>query len=170
MREKWFRPLPVEWPALALCPHTVRRTGATVFSAIRDGNLGSTWFLFTLISHDANEPAHPIVTAASAQVGTADCRPVVPCRVALSVEVALLGGAEKHRDLVGPAAGGVRIKKAAAGIHTPSDLALDLKMVISQIIRYAVERNELQPLRVPREGRRAVLGLLRIDEFLHAHR
>ena len=60
----------------------------------------------------------------------ADCRPAVPCRVAMSVEVALLGGAEKHRDLVGPAAGGVRIIKIAAGIRTPSDLDTDLKSVV----------------------------------------
>ena len=100
----------------------------------------------------------------------ADCRPVVPCRVALSVEVALLGGAEKHRDLVGPAAGGVRIIKAAAVISTPSDLDPDLKTVVTQIIRYAVERNEFQFLRLPREGDRAVLGLLRREDGLHAHR
>ena len=172
MREKCLRPLPVEWPALALCPHTVRRTDATFFSAIRDGNLGSVRFrtVWILIGHDATEPAHPFVTASDDQVGMADCRPVVPCRVALSVEVALLGGAEKHRDLVGPAAGGVRIIKAAAVISTPSDSDTDLKNVISHLIRYAVERNEFQALRVPREGRRAVLGLLQRDGGLHAHR
>ena len=170
MCEKWLRPLPVEWPALALCPRSFRRTGIAVFSAIRDGNLGSIRFRFTRISHDAAEPADPAVTASEVQVGMADCRPVVPCRGAMSVEVALPGGAEKHRDLVGPVAGGVRIIKVAAVIITPSDLDTDLKKVLTQIIRYAVERNEFQVLRLPREGDRAVLGLLRREDGLHAHR
>ena len=100
----------------------------------------------------------------------ADCGPVVPCRVAISVEVAVLGGAKKHRDLVGPVAGGVRIIKAAAVISTPSDPDTNLKKVLTQIIRYAVERNEFQVLRLPREDHRAVLGLLRREDGLHAHR
>ena len=164
----------MEWLAVALCPRSFKRTGAIVFSAIRHGDLGSVRspipFNCPLIGLDAAEPAHPIVTAASAQVGMADCRPVVPCRVAISVEVALLRGADNPPHLVGPVAGEFRIMKLAAVISMPSDLDVDHKNVASEMIGYTVERNELQVLRLPREDHRAVLGLLQRDGGLHAHR
>jgi hypothetical protein len=105
-------------------------------------------------------------------VGTANrsSRLVRPCRVARGVEVALLRGAENPPHLVGPVAGGFRIMKTAAVMSTPSDPDSDHKKVFAEIIGYTVERNEFQVLRMPREGRRAVLGLLQRDGGLHAHR
>ena len=105
-------------------------------------------------------------------MATRSSRLVRPCRVALSVEVALVRGAENPPHLVGPVAGEFRIMKTAAEMSTPSDLDADHKKVFArpEIIGYTVERNEFQVLRMPREGRRAVLGLLQRDDGLHAHR
>lgn len=176
MRVKCRRPLRVEWLAVALCPRSIKRTGILVFSAIRDGNLGSVRFSATLqarlIGHDAAELAQPAVNAIDGEVGmaTRNSRLVRPCRVARSVEVALLSGADNPPHLVGPVAGEFRIMKMAAVIRTPSDLDADHKNVVSEIIGYTVERNEFQVLRMPREDHRAVLGLLQRDGGLHAHR
>ena len=176
MRVKCRRPLRVEWSAVALCPRSIKRTGILVFSAIRDGNLGSVRFSATLqaslIGQDAAELAQPAVNATDGEVGmaTRSSRLMRPCRVALSVEVALVKGAENPPHLVGPVAGGARLMKMAAVISTPSDLDADHKTVFAQVIGYAVERNELQVLRLPREDHRAVLGLLQRDGGLHAHR
>ena len=103
LRVKCRRPLRVEWLAVALCPRSIKRTGILVFSAIRDGNLGSVRFSATLqarlIGHDAAELAQPAVSAPDGEVGTFNrsSRLVRPCRVARSVEVALLRGADSPR-------------------------------------------------------------------------